>query len=177
MIRPLREITGASLFNEVFLDDVFVPDEMVVGTVNDGWRLARTTLANERVAMAQGTALGNPMEELLAAVAEMELDVAQQDRLARLIVTAQAGSLLDQRIAQLAVGGQDPGAESSVRKLIGVRYRQALAEYRMDLTDGAGVVEDKSVHDFLNTRCLTIAGGTEQILLTLAAERLLGLPR
>lgn len=177
MIRPLREITGASLFNEVFLDDVFVPDEMVVGTVNDGWRLARTTLANERVAMAQGTALGNPMEELLAAVAEVELDVAQQDRLARLIVTAQAGSLLDQRIAQLAVGGQDPGAESSVRKLIGVRYRQALAEYRMDLTDGAGVVEDKSVHDFLNTRCLTIAGGTEQILLTLAAERLLGLPR
>ena len=57
-------------------------------------------------------------------------------------------------------------------------YRQALAEYRMDLAEGAGAVEeDKIVHDFLNTRCLTIAGGTEQILLTLAAERLLGLPR
>jgi 3-oxochol-4-en-24-oyl-CoA dehydrogenase len=177
LIRPLREITGDSLFNEVFLDGAFVPDEMVVGDVNDGWRLARTTLANERIAMAAGTALGNPMEELLAAVAKLELDVAQQDRLARLIITTQAGSLLDQRIAQLAVGGQDPGAQSSVRKLIGVRYRQALAEYRMDLTDGAGVVEDKIVHDFLNTRCLTIAGGTEQILLTLAAERLLGLPR
>jgi 3-oxochol-4-en-24-oyl-CoA dehydrogenase len=177
LIRPLREITGDALFNEVFLDGVFVPDEMVVGTVNDGWRLARTTLANERVAMAQGTALGNPMEQLLAAAAEIDLDVAQQDRLARLIITAQVGSLLDQRIAQLAVGGQDPGSESSVRKLIGVRYRQALAEYRMDLTEGAGVVEDKIVHDFLNTRCLTIAGGTEQILLTLAAERLLGLPR
>jgi 3-oxochol-4-en-24-oyl-CoA dehydrogenase len=177
LIRPLREITGAALFNEVFLDGVFVPDEMVVGTVNDGWRLARTTLANERVAMAQGTALGNPMEQLLAAAAEINLDVAQQDRLARLIITAQVGSLLDQRIAQLAVGGQDPGSESSVRKLIGVRYRQTLAEYRMDLTEGAGVVEDKIVHDFLNTRCLTIAGGTEQILLTLAAERLLGLPR
>jgi alkylation response protein AidB-like acyl-CoA dehydrogenase len=177
LIRPLREITGAALFNEVFLDGVFVPDDMVVGTVNDGWRLARTTLANERVAMAAGTALGNPMEELLGAAADVDLDVAQQDRLARLIITAQAGSLLDQRIAQLAVGGQDPGAQSSVRKLIGVRYRQALAEYRMDLTEGAGVVEDKTVHDFLNTRCLTIAGGTEQILLTLAAERLLGLPR
>jgi 3-oxochol-4-en-24-oyl-CoA dehydrogenase len=177
LIRPLREITGDALFNEVFLDGVFVPDEMVVGTVNDGWRLARTTLANERIAMAQGTALGNPMERLLAAAAEINLDVAQQDRLARLIITAQVGSLLDQRIAQLAVGGQDPGAESSVRKLIGVRYRQALAEFRMDLTDGAGIVEDKIVHDFLNTRCLTIAGGTEQILLTLAAERLLGLPR
>jgi 3-oxochol-4-en-24-oyl-CoA dehydrogenase len=177
LIRPLREITGDALFNEVFLDGVFVPDEMVVGTVNDGWRLARTTLANERIAMAQGTALGNPMEQLLAAAAEINLDVAQQDRLAGLIITAQVGSLLDQRIAQLAVGGQDPGAESSVRKLIGVRYRQALAEFRMDLTDGAGIVEDKIVHDFLNTRCLTIAGGTEQILLTLAAERLLGLPR
>jgi len=177
LIRPLREITGAALFNEVFLDGVFVPDEMVVGTVNDGWRLARTTLANERVAMAQGTALGNPMEELLAVAVEINLDVAQQDRLARLIITAQVGSLLDQRIAQLVVGGQDPGAESSVRKLIGVRYRQALAEYRMDLTEGAGVVVDNTVYDFLNTRCLTIAGGTEQILLTLAAERLLGLPR
>jgi 3-oxochol-4-en-24-oyl-CoA dehydrogenase len=177
LIRPLREITGDALFNEVFLDGVFVPDEMVVGTVNDGWRLARTTLANERIAMAQGTALGNPMEQLLAAAAEINLDVAQQDRLARLIITAQVGSLLDQRIAQLAVGGQDPGAESSVRKLIGVRYRQALAELRMDLSDGSGIVEDKIVHDFLNTRCLTIAGGTEQILLTLAAERLLGLPR
>ncbi|HEY6857496.1 MAG TPA: acyl-CoA dehydrogenase [Mycobacterium sp.] len=177
LIRPLREITGDALFNEVFLDGVFVPDEMVVGTVNDGWRLARTTLANERVAMAAGTALGNPMEELLAAVAKVDIDVAQQDRLARLIITTQVGSLLDQRIAQLAVGGQDPGAQSSVRKLIGVRYRQALAEFRMDLTDGSGVVEDKVVHDFLNTRCLTIAGGTEQILLTVAGERLLGLPR
>jgi alkylation response protein AidB-like acyl-CoA dehydrogenase len=177
VIRPLREITGDELFNEVFFDDVFVPDEMVVGSVNDGWRLARTTLANERVAMAGGTALGNPMEELLRTVAERGLDVAEQDRLGHLILTAQVGSLLDQRIAQKAVGGQDPGAESSARKLIGVRYRQGLAEFRMDLSDGAGAVVNEQVHDFLNTRCLTIAGGTEQILLTLAGERLLGLPR
>ena len=176
-IRPLREITGDSLFNEVFLDSVFVPDEMVVGTVNDGWRLARTTLANERIAMATGTALGNPMEKLLKVLVEMDLDVAQQDRLGRLIATAQTGALLDQRIAQLAVGGQDPGAQSSVRKLIGVRYRQALAEYTMDVSEGGGLVQNRAVFDFLNTRCLTIAGGTEQILLTVAAERLLGLPR
>ena len=81
MIRPLREITGEELFNEVFFDDVFVPDEMVVGAVNGGWRLARTTLANERVAMAHGTALGNAMEELLRTVADRELDAAEQDRL------------------------------------------------------------------------------------------------
>src|SRR5947209_15331548 len=150
---------------------------MVVGTVNDGWRLARTTLANERIAMATGTALGNPMEELLNVLAEIDLDASQQDRLGRLIAIAQTGALLDQRIAQLAVGGRDPGAQSSVRKLIGVRYRQALAEFTMDLSEGSGIVEDTTVRDFLNTRCLTIAGGTEQILLTLAAERLLGLPR
>jgi len=177
VIRPLREITGDELFNEVFFDEVFVPDDMVVGAVNDGWRLARTTLANERVAMAQGTALGNPMEDMLRSVADRELDTALQDRLARLVLTAQVGSLLDQRIAQLAVGGQDPGAESSARKLIGVRHRQGLAEFRMELSESGGAVVDKFVHDFMNTRCLTIAGGTEQILLTLAGERLLGLPR
>ena len=166
VIRPLREITGDELFNEVFFDDVFVPDEMVVGQVNDGWRLARTTLANERVAMAHGTALGNPMEELLRTVAKLELDAAEQDRLGELILAAQVGSLLDQRIAQLAVGGQDPGPQASARKLIGVRYRQALAEFRMELSDGGGRCGEREVHDFLNTRCLTIAGGTEQILLT-----------
>ncbi|MFL6084177.1 MAG: acyl-CoA dehydrogenase [Mycobacterium sp.] len=176
-IRPLREITGDNLFNEVFFDEVFVPDEMVVGQVNDGWRLARTTLANERVAMAHGTALGNPMEQLLRTVTELDLDPAVADRLGELIRSAQVGSLLDQRIAQLAVGGQDPGPQASARKLIGVRYRQTLSEFRMELSEGAGVVEDETVHDFLNTRCLTIAGGTEQILLTLAGERLLGLPR
>ena len=82
---------------------------------------------------------------------------------------------MDQRIAQLILGGQDPGPQASARKLIGVRYRQTLSEFRMELS--AGAVENKEVHDFLNTRCLTIAGGTEQILLTMAGERLLGLPR
>jgi len=178
VIRPLREITGDELFNEVFFDDVFVPDDMVVGTVNDGWRLARTTLANERVAMAQGTALGNPVEEMLEMVAARgELDTALADQAGRLILSAQAGSLLDQRIAQLAVGGHDTSAEASARKLIGVRHRQALAEFRQELSESGGLTVDGFVHDFLNTRCLTIAGGTEQILLTLAGERLLGLPR
>ena len=177
VIRPLREITGDELFNEVFFDDVFVPDEMVVGNVNDGWRLARTTLANERVAMAQGTALGNPMEELLRVVAGGDADAALQERLGRLILAAQVGALVDQRIAQLAVDGRDTGAEASVRKLLGVRYRQELSEMRMELSPTGGAVVDPLVHDFRNTRSLTIAGGTEQILLTLAGERLLGLPR
>ena len=176
-IRPLREITGDELFNEVFFDDVFVPDEMVVGAVNDGWRLARTTLANERVAMAHGTALGNPMEQMLAGLAGGDLEPGLADRLGELLLAAQVGSLLDHRIAQLAVGGQDTSAEASARKLIGVRYRQALEEFRMDHSPGGGLVSNDAVLSFLNTRCLSIAGGTEQILLSLAGERLLGLPR
>lgn len=177
VIRPLREITGDELFNEVFFDDVFVPNEMVVGTVNDGWRLARTTLASERVAMAHGTALGNPMEQMLRGMTGADLDSGTADRLGELLLAAQVGSLLDQRIAQLAVGGQDTSAEASARKLIGVRYRQTLEEFRMELSPGGGLVNNDAVQSFLNTRCLSIAGGTEQILLSMAGERLLGLPR
>ena len=176
-IRPLREITGDNLFNEVFFDDLFVPDEMVVGTVDGGWPLARTTLANERVAMASGGALDKGMEHLLDVMAGREIDVAEEDRLGVLIVAAQVGALLDRLIAQMAVGGHDPGAASSVRKLIGVRYRQALAETIMDSHDGSGILDSPDVRYWLNTRCLSIAGGTEQILLTVAGERLLGLPR
>lgn len=176
-VRPLREITGDELFNEVFFDEVFVPDDMVVGEVNDGWRLARTTLSNERVAMAHGTALGNPMEQLLGDLSDAAVDAGTAERLGELLLGAQVGSLLDQRIAQLAVGGRDTGAEASARKLIGVRYRQALEEFRMELSPGGGLVVNDAVQRFLNTRCLSIAGGTEQILLSMAGERLLGLPR
>ena len=176
-IRPLREITGENLFNEVFFDDVFVPDEMVVGQVNGGWPLARTTLANERIAMASGGALDKGMEHLLEIVEGRDLDVAELDQLGVLIVAAQVGSLLDQLIAKMALGGHDPGAPSSVRKLIGVRYRQSLAEIIMESYAGSGIVDSPDVRYFLNTRCLSIAGGTEQILLTVAGERLLGLPR
>ncbi len=176
-IRPLREITGEALFNEVFFDDLFVPDELVVGPVDGGWPLARTTLANERVAIAAGGALDKGMEHLLDVLGAGELDPADADRVGTLIVAAQVGALLDQLIAQLAVEGHDPGAPSSVRKLIGVRYRQQLAEAIMEFHDGAGLVDSPDVRYFLNTRCLSIAGGTEQILLTLAGERLLGLPR
>ncbi|CAM5739595.1 acyl-CoA dehydrogenase [Mycolicibacterium aubagnense] len=176
-IRPLREITGEALFNEVFLDDLFVPDDCVIGPVDGGWPLARTTLANERVAMAAGGALDKGMEHLLDVLGDRELDAAESERLGGLIAQAQVGSLLDQLTAQMAVGGHDPGAPSSVRKLIGVRYRQALAETIMDAHDGSGIEDSPDVRYFLNTRCLSIAGGTEQILLTVAGERLLGLPR
>src|SRR6478735_8475265 len=110
-IRPLREITGEALFNEVFFDDLFVPDDMVVGPVDGGWPLARTTLANERVAMATGGALDKGMEHLLEVLDSRQddgdLDPAEADRLGVLIVAAQVGALLDALIAQMAVGGHD----------------------------------------------------------------------
>jgi len=178
-VRPLREITGVARFNEVFLDDVFVPDENVVGEVNGGWRLARTTLANERVAMGGASSVGEAVEELLSTVTDP--DPAVLERLGALVTEGSACALLDLRATVRRLDGQDPGPESSVRKLIGVRHRQAAAEFALELLGSRGVlVTDETSaaqHEFLLTRCLSIAGGTTQILLSVAAERLLGLPR
>ena len=176
-VRPLREITGEEMFNEVFLDGVIVPDECVVGSVDDGWRLARTTLANERVAMAGGGTLDEAMESLLALIGDTELDAAQLDTLGVFVCSAQTGALLDLRTALRAIGGQDPGAASSVRKLVGVRHRQGLSEHILDYVETHGAVESNEMWLFMRDRCLSIAGGTTQILLNVAGERLLGLPR
>ncbi|CRK50262.1 Acyl-CoA dehydrogenase [Rhodococcus sp. RD6.2] len=176
-VSPLREITGDELFNEVFLDDVFVPDDCVVGQVNGGWKLARTTLANERVAMSGGSSLGKAMEDLLELSARGGIDPVIEDRIGFLVGDAMVGSLLEHRTTLRQIDGQDPGPESSVRKLVGVRHRQAVAEFGLECAGIVGAVEGPLAKQFLNTRCLTIAGGTEQILLTVAAEQLLGLPR
>ncbi|HEV7977841.1 acyl-CoA dehydrogenase [Amycolatopsis sp.] len=179
-IRPLREITGEAVFNEVFLDDVFVPDDCVVGEVDGGWRLARTTLANERVAIGGGPAVGEGVERLLAGLAGA-VSESMAERLGELIAQGSAGSLLDLRATLRRLAGQGPGAESSVRKLLGVRHRQDVAETALELLGPRALVVDESTssaqHEFLLTRCLSIAGGTTQVLLNLAAERLLGLPR
>src|SRR5438874_11632809 len=73
-VRPLRELTGQAMFNEVFLSDVFVPDDCVVGAVNGGWRLARTTLANERVSMGSGSSFGLGVESLIKLMASRATD-------------------------------------------------------------------------------------------------------
>ncbi|MGL4306980.1 MAG: acyl-CoA dehydrogenase family protein [Mycobacteriaceae bacterium] len=176
-IRPLREITGDAVFNEVFLDGVFVPDAMVIGEVDGGWRLARTTLANERVAMGSDGALGGVMEELIVGLADQQLSEADRQSLGVLISQAQVGTLLELRTALRALQRQDPGAASSVRKLIGVRHRQAVAEFAMERLGDTALADCREVKQFLLTRCLSIAGGTTEILLTVAAEQLLGLPR
>jgi alkylation response protein AidB-like acyl-CoA dehydrogenase len=179
-IRPLRQITGESVFNEVFLDGVFVPDADVVGEVNGGWRLARTTLSEERVALGGSSALGEGGERLLAAYGTMSdaTDRLGLDRLGALVSEGTTVALIGlrstlRRLAAEENGGAPAGsgAESAVLKLIGVRHRQGPGSIAMD--GDAGPV----AKEMLQNRCLSIAGGTTQILLTLAAERILGLPR
>jgi alkylation response protein AidB-like acyl-CoA dehydrogenase len=177
-IRPLRELTGDALFNEVFLDRVFVPDECVVGEVNGGWRLARTTLANERVAMA-GSRLGDSVELAVEMLDELRPSAVEQ--VGRAIALAQVVKLLGTRSTLRSIAGQGPGAESSVAKLVGVRSRQDSAELAMELLgDEIFTASDRAVRAtdlFLRNRCLSIAGGTTQILRNVAGERILGLPR
>ncbi|WP_227998180.1 acyl-CoA dehydrogenase [Nocardia australiensis] len=176
-VRPLVQITGEARFSEVFLDDVFVPDDCVVGALNNGWKIARSTLSTERVAMG-GNGIGPVLEELIA-----ELPAAGpgaellNDRLGGFVADAIAGLLLEQRAAVRMLAGGDPGAQSSVRKLVGVRHRQAVAEFAVETAGPIGAQDSEVVKEFLLTRCLSIAGGTEQILLTVAGERILGLPR
>ena len=179
-IRPLRELTGDAMFNEVFLDDVFVPDACLVGEVDDGWRLARTTLANERVAMAS-TNLGTSVERAIALVSDGDASVLDLVRVGRAVALSTACSLLGARTALTSIAGQGPGAASSVAKLLGVRSRQDASELVVDLLGPRALLDDDDaradVHEMLMTRCLSIAGGTTQILRNVAAESILGLPR
>jgi alkylation response protein AidB-like acyl-CoA dehydrogenase len=182
-IRPLREITGRAVFNEVFLDDVFVPDDCVVGAPGEGWRLARATLGHERVAMGRGSALGETAEQLIEAVrsADAGSDPGIRDRLGELVAEGIAVSLLDLRSTLRRLGGEPGAAESAVAKLVGVSHRQAVAEAALELCGPGGATSDganaEPVQEFLLSRCLSIAGGTTQILLSVVAERVLGLPR
>ncbi|NUT31855.1 MAG: acyl-CoA dehydrogenase [Hamadaea sp.] len=175
-VRPLREITGRSVFNEVFLDGVFVPDDCVVGAPGDGWRLARTTLSGERIAMGQSTTLDENVELLVTEAA------LPDEQLGALVAENHAVNVLDLRATLRLLDPHTPAADdSALRKLVGVAHRQAVAEARLrrggpDAAAADGDAADPA-YQFLLTRCLSIAGGTTQILLTLVGERLLGLPR
>jgi 3-oxochol-4-en-24-oyl-CoA dehydrogenase len=179
-VRPLREMTGDALFNEVFLDDVFVPDSLVVGGVNRGWRVARTTLANERVSLSQSWTFGCGNPELIEAVQGLGAGAGQAvlERAGRLVAEGHAIDLLGLRVTLKRLSGTEPGATGSVRKLLGMRHAQRVAEECWSLTgpDGAlgGARWSRAV---LFTRALTIGGGTTDIQLNIIGERILGLPR
>jgi alkylation response protein AidB-like acyl-CoA dehydrogenase len=183
-IRPLRELTGEAWFNEVFFNDVFVPDDCLVGAPNDGWRAARTTLANERVYMGSGSSIGYGVQGVLRLLdtAGLAADPVALDEAGGLVAEEHALSVLGFRLTLQALGGADPsGSEAAVRKLLGVEHDQRVQEVGLQLLGGEGTVTDGEaamwVRGFLFNRCLTIAGGTSEVQRNVIAERLLRLPR
>jgi 3-oxochol-4-en-24-oyl-CoA dehydrogenase len=183
-IRPLRELTGEAWFNEVFFNDVFVPDDCLVGDTHDGWRAARTTLANERVYMGGGSSIGYGVQGVLRLLdaTGAASDPVALDEAGGLVAEEHALSVLGFRLTLQALGGADPsGSEAAVRKLLGVEHDQRVQEVGLELLGAEGTVADGEaamwVRGFLFNRCLTIAGGTSEVQRNVIAERLLGLPR
>ncbi|MQA86527.1 MAG: acyl-CoA dehydrogenase [Streptosporangiales bacterium] len=181
-VRRLTEITGDALFNEVFLDGVFVPDDCVVGEPGQGWRVARTTLANERVALSTDWSLAG-VKELLDLVRSLgdRLPPDARERIGVLVCESQTFSLLGLRITLMQLSGTEPGPTSSVRKLLGMRHGQRVAEYGWSLLGPDGVLTSGPTAHWprllLAGRALSIGGGTTEIQLNIIAERILGLPR
>jgi alkylation response protein AidB-like acyl-CoA dehydrogenase len=179
-VRPLREITGEALFNEVFFDDVFIPDSDVVGEVDNGWTVARATLGNERVTIGGGSREGLAATELTE-LAERYApgDGAATVAVGALIAEEQAMRLLNLRAVARALASTGPGPEGNITKLLSAEHAQRVTEEGMRIAGPAAVTGEtpELTFEYLFDRCLTIAGGTSEITRNVIAERILGLPR
>ncbi|MBC6456823.1 acyl-CoA dehydrogenase [Actinomadura sp. HBU206391] len=186
-IRPLRECTGDAVFNEVFLDGVFVADDLVVGPVDQGWRVARTTLANERVGLTSSFQLGGDVPALVELVDSLGLadDPLVRDRLGALACDQHAFRLLGLRATLKQLSGTDPGATANVRKLVAMEHGQDVTEFGFTLLGAEGALTGgwdtglrrRWTRYLLASRAMTIGGGTTEVNLNVIGERILGLPR
>ncbi len=193
-VRPLRQITGEAEFNEVYLTDVRLPDELRLGDVGDGWRVAMTTLMNERVAIggSGAAAMGSgPIGLAVRAYRDRQGGPVERDRLMRLWVESEVTRLTNLRAGQLRRVGT-PGPEGSVAKLAFAELNQRISEYCIDVMGAEGTLypagyemrrpEQAALysgdvqHFFLRARANSIEGGTSEVLRNILGERVLGLP-
>jgi alkylation response protein AidB-like acyl-CoA dehydrogenase len=188
-IRRIKQISGMSNFNEVFFTDVRVPDSQRLGKVGDGWKVSLTTLMNERLAV--GEAPGPDFEDIFTLSRALELDdgpaignPAVREQLADWYVKTQGLKLTKFRTITALSRGQTPGPEASIGKAVSASKLQEIASFGMDLIGMAGGVMDPEVapmdawfqEALLYAPGMRIAGGSDEILRNIIAERVLGLP-
>ena len=198
-VRPLRQITGEAEFNEVYMTDARVPDVHRIGDVGEGWRVALTTLMNERTAIGGGGG-GNarrrgPIDEAIKIWQDTPADQrnpAHKDQLLRLFAKSEALRYTNMRASQAAKAG-NPGPEGSISKLMMAEFNKKVTEFSIELMGADGLVgydytfrrpDSLSVdgtdgglrHAFLRVRANSIEGGTSEIMRNILGEQVLGLP-
>ncbi|MYT29277.1 MULTISPECIES: acyl-CoA dehydrogenase [unclassified Streptomyces] len=166
-VRPLTDLTGGAVFTEVFLDEVHLPPDAVLGEPGQGWAVIRQTLGDERVHMTGQVTPGTGLETLLTHTP------ADPDQLGGLLADAHALTCIAYRGLLQRLHADRPGADAAVRKLLHTRHEQAVAALALRHEGPYG----EALRDYLFSRSLTIAGGTTQIQRNLVAEQQLGLPR
>ncbi|MEI6570894.1 MAG: acyl-CoA dehydrogenase family protein [Actinomycetes bacterium] len=190
-VRPLVQMTGTHEFNEVFFTDVRIPVANVVGDINDGWRLAKVTLGNERVSLSGEGALwgrGPTAGDLIEIVRKIggSSDPRMRQRIAALHIESEVLRFIRLRSVAAVLRGLEPGPEASVRKAIADEHGQHIMGLALDLagTNGmlswagpCGVSDPVWHYGFLYSPALTIGGGTSEVQRTILGERVLGLPR
>ena len=186
-VRPIRQMTGEMHFNEVFFADVRVPDSNRIGALNGGWRVALTTLANERLQLAAAIPTGVP--EFFELCCELETprgravdDPAVRARLATWLVRQRGLQWTMMRTISALSGGKPPGPENSIGKLVAGEMAQDVCAFALDLQGAAGVILDEhgAGRSFqkmlLSSASIRVGGGTAEIQRNILAEQVLGLP-
>ena len=181
-VRPLRQITGEAEFNEIFIEEAFVPDENVVGEVGGGWQVAITTLMFERAGLGAAAVMGlrNAFDELLELARERGVadDRLVRHRIAKLKIAIEAMRYGAMRTLTQTMKTGIPGPEGSLGKWEWAQINQELTDLATEILGVEGLQSDGEwTYRFLRSRANSIEGGTTEVLKNIVAERVLGLPR